>query len=175
MLERHFARPQTIDRIRSSWLGPAIERYATWLIERGHAARNLARGVPMLVHFATFAQTRGAATYEDLPAHVDPFVEGWIARVDHRRAPGPPRPRLSREIRRPIEHMLRLVVPGFVGHTRHRVPHEPFADRVPGSSPICATSVGFARRRWSITAIISASLIHTWARSASKASTHCLP
>lgn len=28
--------------------------------------------------------------------------------------------------------MLRLVVPGFVGHTRHRVPHEPFADRVPG-------------------------------------------
>ena len=43
MLERYFARPQTVDRIRASWLGPAIEQYATWLIERGHAAKNLAR------------------------------------------------------------------------------------------------------------------------------------
>jgi len=27
--------------------------------------------------------------------------------------------------------MLRLVVPGFVGHTRHRVLDEPFAEGVP--------------------------------------------
>ncbi len=28
--------------------------------------------------------------------------------------------------------MLRVVVPGFVSHTRRRVSNEPFADRAPG-------------------------------------------
>lgn len=131
MLERHFVRPQTLDRIRASWLGPAIEQYVMWLTERGHAARNLAHRVPLLLRFGTFAQARGATRYADLPPHVGPFVEGWVTRPDHRRAPGPPRPRFAREIRGPIEQMLRLVVPGFVGHTRQRVPREPLADRAP--------------------------------------------
>ena len=52
MLERYFARPQTVDRIHASWLGPAIEQCATWLIARGHAAKNLARYVPIEMHFA---------------------------------------------------------------------------------------------------------------------------
>lgn len=132
MLDRYFVRPQTLDRIRSSWLGPAIEQYVTWLIERGHGARNLAHRVPILLRFGTFAQARGATRYEELPPHVSPFVESWVDRPDHRRASGPPRPQLTREIRGPVEQMLRLVVPGFVGHTRHRVPREPLADRAPG-------------------------------------------
>lgn len=132
MLEHWFKRPQTVDRIRSSWLGPAIEQYAAWRIERGHAARNLAHSVPILLRFGSFSQGRGATSYSDLPSHVDPFVEAWVARPDHRRAPGPLRPRLIGEIRWPIEEMLRLVVPEFVGHARRRVHHEPFADRVPG-------------------------------------------
>lgn len=135
MLERYFVRPRTVDRIRASWLGAAIEQYATWLIERGHAVRNLGHRVPILTQFGTFASTRGATCYEDLPAHVDPFIDDWITRADHRRAPGPPRPRLTREIRGPIEQMLRVIVPGFVGHTRRRDPREPFADRVPGFFP----------------------------------------
>ncbi len=132
MLERYFVRPCTVDRIRASWLGPAIEQYVTWLGERGSAARNLGHRVPILTQFGTFASAGGATRYEDLPLHVEAFVDAWITRTDHRRAPGPPRPRLTREIRGPIEQMLRLVVPGFVGHTRRRGPREPFADRVPG-------------------------------------------
>jgi hypothetical protein len=31
MLERYFIRPETVDRIRSSWIGGAIEQYVTWL------------------------------------------------------------------------------------------------------------------------------------------------
>ena len=58
------------------------------------------------------------------------FVEHWITRPDHRRAPGPLRPGLAQEIRRPIEQMLRLVVPGFVG-TRRPVLGVPFIDRAP--------------------------------------------
>jgi site-specific recombinase XerD len=135
MLERYFVRPQTVDRIRASWLGAGIEQYVAWLVARGEAARNLGHRVPMLVQFGTFASTRGATRYEDLPAHVEAFVEMWITRPDHRRAPGPPRPRLTREIRSPIEQLLRLIVPGFVGHTRRRQPREPFGDRVPGFFP----------------------------------------
>lgn len=131
MLERYFVRPRTLDRIRASWLGAAIEQYATWLIERGHAPRNLGHCVPILVQFGAFAAARGATRYGDLPAHVEAFVDDWITRPDHRRAPGPPRPRLTREIRAPIEQMLRLVVPGFIGHTRGRDRPDPFADRVP--------------------------------------------
>ena len=29
MLEHYFVRPETVDRIRSSWLGEAIEKYVT--------------------------------------------------------------------------------------------------------------------------------------------------
>jgi len=131
MLERYFVRPRTLDRIRASWLGPAIEQHATWLLERGHATRNLGHRVPILMQFGTFTAARGATRYEDLPAHVDAFVDDWIIRGDHQRASGPARPRLTREIRGPIEQMLRVVVPGFVGHTRRRA-RQPFGDRVPG-------------------------------------------
>lgn len=51
MLERYFLRPTTVDRIRDSWLGEPIERYVTWLSERGYAARNVFCRVPILLHF----------------------------------------------------------------------------------------------------------------------------
>ena len=131
MLERCYARPKTVDRVRSSWLGAAIEQYVTWYLERGHAPRHLGHRVPILVHFGTFAHDQGARCYADLPPAVRPFVEHWITRPDHRRAPGSARSRLAQEIRRPIEQMLRLVVPGFVG-TRRPVRAEPFIACVPG-------------------------------------------
>jgi len=76
ILERCFVRPCTIDRIRASWPGPAVEQYVTWLVERGETARNLGHRVPPLMQFATFASVRGVTRYEDLPSHVDAFVEG---------------------------------------------------------------------------------------------------
>ena len=48
MLEHWFKRPQTVDRIRHhGW--PGHRAYAAWRIERGHAARNLAHSVPILL------------------------------------------------------------------------------------------------------------------------------
>ena len=70
MLEHCFVRPETLDRIRSSWLGPAIDRYAAWLSAHGYRARTLATRVSLLRQFGTFAQTRGAQGYEELPAHL---------------------------------------------------------------------------------------------------------
>ena len=35
MLEKYFVRPQTVDRVRASWIGAEIERYVEWLAEHG--------------------------------------------------------------------------------------------------------------------------------------------
>ena len=47
MLERYFVRPRTVDRIRASWLGPAIEQYVTWLVRHHSAAGELSGGVSL--------------------------------------------------------------------------------------------------------------------------------
>ena len=134
MLDRCFVRPETLHRIRSSWLGPPIEQYATWLCERGYRIGTLARRVPILLQFGTFAQTHGAQRYEELPAYLGPFLEFWLRRPHPRRASGPPHPQLARAVRVSIEQMLRVVVSGFVGRTRRHAVREPFADRAPGFS-----------------------------------------
>ena len=56
MLESYFVRPQTVDRIRESWIGPEIERYVVWLAEQRYSSRSVLRRVPLLVDFAEFAR-----------------------------------------------------------------------------------------------------------------------
>ena len=56
MLNRYFIRPTTVDRIRASWIGDAIERYVAWLGEQNYAARNIFVRVPILLRFGEFAQ-----------------------------------------------------------------------------------------------------------------------
>ena len=75
MLNRYFIRPTTVDRIRASWIGDPIERYVSWLGEQNYAARNVFVRVPILLRFGQYAQEAGASSWEELPAHVAPFVE----------------------------------------------------------------------------------------------------
>lgn len=133
MLERCFVRPETVERIQSSWLGPAIVRYGTWLCECGYRVKTLAARVAILRQFGAFAQTHGAQIYEELPDHVEPFLHFWFQRSDPQRAPER-LPQVTRHARIAIEQMLRVVVPGFVGHCRRQAICEPFADRAPGFS-----------------------------------------
>lgn len=132
MLEPYFVRPQTIDRIRSSWIGEPIERYVAWMREGGFAARTIRTRVPMLVQFGEFAAGRGARTWEELPECVAPFVVFWPQR------PGaPPRSvtwkRTDRwQIQKPVEEMLQCVLPGFERPPqRPRLP-VPFLAQAPG-------------------------------------------
>ena len=129
MLESYFVKPQTIDRIRGSWIGPEIERYVGWLVEHGYAARCVFRRVPQLVAFGEFAHARGAVAVEDLPAHVEAFVAARVATSRSARCGGEAGRRFAGEIRGPIEHMLGIVGPGFAGRG-HRPP--PFAAELPG-------------------------------------------
>lgn len=67
MLEDYFVRPQTVERICSSWIGSAIEQYLARLEEQGYATRRLAQRVPILVRFGEFAQTKGAQSTRSSP------------------------------------------------------------------------------------------------------------
>ena len=129
MLNRYFIRPTTVDRIRASWIGDAIERYVVWLDEQGYAARNMFVRVPILVRFGEFARASGASKWDELPAHVEPFVEDWLKRRELGRSESERRV-AAQGVRNPIQQLLRLILPGQESNGSG-VP-DPFVDRVPG-------------------------------------------
>ena len=131
MLERHFARPRTWDRIRGSWIGPAIEKYVDWLEERRCAQRTICYRVPVLEQFGHFAKAAGASTWSDLPQYVDPFVKHRIRERGGRHPSERVRRRLRHATQIPVEQMLRLNVPGFHGARRENMPL-PLLRQVPG-------------------------------------------
>ena len=67
MLNRYFIRPTTVDRIRASWIGDAIERYVVWLSEQNYAARNIFFRVPILLRFGEFARKSGPPSWKNFP------------------------------------------------------------------------------------------------------------
>src|ERR1035441_6037604 len=112
MLSRYFIRPTTVDRIRSSWIGEAIERYVVWLAEQNYAARNVFFRVPVLVHFGEFAQKSGATSLDELPTHVEPFIVDWLS---HRKQGYSESDCwiAARGVRNPIHQLLRLILPQY--------------------------------------------------------------
>jgi integrase/recombinase XerD len=130
MLERYFLKPDTVDRLRASWIGDPIERYVQWLSEQGYAARNVYSRVPILRQFGSFAQQHGAKSFEDLPAYVEPFIIEWVREHGnhHQKIPR----WVARAARTPIEQMLHLIFPDFKGRGRSRRVTPPFVEQAPG-------------------------------------------
>ena len=111
MVEDYYLKPDTIDRIRASWLGEPIERYVAWLAEQGYAARNVYRRVPMLMHFAQFSAARGAKNWEDLPEHVEAFVAAWSREHGRHCKTKEAKRQVAGAARVPVEQMVRLLLP----------------------------------------------------------------
>ena len=128
MLEEYFVKPATIDRIRDSWIAAEIESYVVWLVDHGYSTKSIWRRVPIAFRFGEFARERGANVLEELPAHVEGFVAGWVERHDART--GSTRP-MAKEVRGPVEQLLSVVFVDFTPSGRPRR-GEPFADVVPG-------------------------------------------
>jgi integrase/recombinase XerD len=78
MLERYYVRPDSVDRIRSAWIGASIEKYVEWLARQGYAARTVLRRAPLLMEFGEFARQRGVTTLEELPSQVEAFALHWL-------------------------------------------------------------------------------------------------
>jgi integrase/recombinase XerD len=131
MLERYFVRPDTVDRIRSSWIGGAVDQYVTWLSERNFSGRSVSRRVPILIKFGDHARAQGATTWADLPAHIDSFVASWLeSRVQGPKSSQSLR-KLAKDLRNPIQQMLRLILPDFEGTRRPVKPENPFQELAP--------------------------------------------
>ncbi len=131
MLERYFVLPDTVDRIRSFWIGQPIEKYVAWLVEKGYSARSIYRRVPVLMRFGGFAHSRGVSVFEELPAHVEAFIDSYLnERAKHKTERR--RKQMAKEIRTPVEQMLRLIVKDFAGSGRPRQPENPFQKQAPG-------------------------------------------
>ncbi len=131
MLERYYVRPRTADHIQALWLGPAIDRYVEWLTGRQAAEETVKGAVRQLVHFNRFTQSRGATTWEDLPSHVEPFVTHWVKTHDTWCQTARDRARVNCQAHRPVEQMLRLLLPDFVGTQRSTI-SLPFKVSAPG-------------------------------------------
>lgn len=119
MLERYYALPTTADRIRALWLGPAIERYAAWLAERGISGARGRGCIEVVIQFNRFAQAHGAQEWSALPALVDSFIARRTRQRGQRRRERHASQTLRSMFRSPIEQLLRLAVPGYVGTIRH--------------------------------------------------------
>jgi len=134
MLEHYFDRPQTLDRIRASWLADPIKRYVAWSAAQGYARETVKNRVPVLVRFGEYAARRGARRWEDLPALVVPFRKAWVRKVrPYLRSRRAHRDHFhAREIQRAIEHMIQRVLPDYLGASPPRRLPLPFADQAPG-------------------------------------------
>lgn len=131
MLEVYYVRPETVDRIRSSWIGKGIEDYVTWLHENRYSQRSVLRRIPIVVRFGDFARSRGATCWEELPDYVEPFVSAWLS-GRARRTASVQLKKVGECVRNPVRQMLRLLLSGYPGLGRARKPENPFVECAPG-------------------------------------------
>ena len=131
MLERYYVHPDSVERIRSSWMGAPIEKYVAWLTEQGYAARTVLRRTPLLMEFGEFARQRGVTTLEELPAQVEGFTQHWLEKHGQGCKTEHAREKVKDEARNPADQMLALAIPGYRDQGRSKV-SEPFHDAVPG-------------------------------------------
>ena len=131
MLEHYYLRPVTIDRIRTSWIAPAIEQYVGWLSERRYSSRTVLRRIPLLVAFGEYAKESGAAAMDQLDEHVEPFVDKCVAQRAKKRHGAQQRKKIDDDTRNAVRQMLRLAIPGYIGRGRPHRPDNPFAAQAP--------------------------------------------
>jgi len=129
MLERYYVRPESCDRVRSSWIGGLIERYVEWLTENGYSSRTVLRRIPLLMEFGEFTRQHGATKFEELPKHIEGFKLHWVKKHGQGCKTDQARKKVEEEARNPVEQMLGLVIPSFGDKGRTR---EPFQDFAPG-------------------------------------------
>lgn len=130
MLHHYFIRMAPIERVRKSWLRGLIEGYVAWLAERDYTPAYVRTRVQLLTRFGEFTRKRGVISVDELPEHIEPFVNKWMA--DHPRRARSDGPKVfGRYIRNPIQQMLTVMVPEYSIKSPTSLV-EPFAERAPG-------------------------------------------
>jgi integrase/recombinase XerD len=130
MLERHFRSFKAIDRITALWLGPQIERSVQWLDEQHASTATVRQYVQTLAHFNDFVLARGVTQLQELPAHVDAFVERWKAEHGGWCKSAQDVASVVAQSRTPVERMLCVTLPGYTQPSNK--PALPFSVAAPG-------------------------------------------
>ena len=131
MLEQYFVRPQTVEHIRSSWIGGAVEDYVNWLSEQKYSWKSVTRRVPLVMSFGQFAQARGAQRLDQLAFYIESFVDQWLEDRARGRRSAIERRKIADTVRNPIEQMLSLALPNFQPQGRSHKQENPFHDSAP--------------------------------------------
>lgn len=132
MLQQYFIKPDTVDRIRASWIGEPIQRYVAWLNENSYSFRTVTRRVPILMCFGEFAHERGARTWGVLPQHIESFAEDWVRKHGKGCTTKYALKKVAHEARNPVNQMLRLILPGYSTTVKRNTTPLPFNDLAPG-------------------------------------------
>lgn len=130
MLERHFRSFKVIDRIKAQWLGPQIVRYAQELDELHMSSSTIQAHVRTLGKFNDFVIARGVTRLEELPDHVDAFVEHWLAEHGCRYKNVQVRAVITSRRCVPVERMLCLSLHSYMRPSNQR--SLPFITAAPG-------------------------------------------
>lgn len=141
MLERYYLRFEVIDRIRASWIAPSIQQYVEWMAERQYRRSTVRSRVGRVMQFGRFAWSAGATSIDELPSHVDAFVETRTRRRLRRQKTAEGRQLVVREVRLPVEQMLELALPEYRRKLRPP-PETPFEAEAPGFFPYLRSERG---------------------------------
>lgn len=115
MLEQYFVKPETIDKIKNSWISLPIERYVSWLSEKGYSRSSIMRRVSRLLQFGEYAKARGAKSLDELPSQAQAFTDYWVAQHGKNCKSQAAIRGVANEVSNPIQQMLRIALPDFVG------------------------------------------------------------
>jgi integrase/recombinase XerD len=110
MLEKYYIRPTTMIASASPGSVPQSSNTSAGWQSAAMRLAAVSRRIPVMVSFGEFAKARGASKIEDLPDHVEPFVQAWIGDHAGGRCSARRRKQVGDQVRNPIRQMLRLAV-----------------------------------------------------------------
>ena len=143
MLEDYYVKPSTIDRVRSSWLAPQIESYLEWLQANRYSRLVVYRRLPLLFHFAEFAQEKGCRDIASCKAYIKEFVSQWLEQHGAKAKTAVAVRKHAIDAECGVRQMLQLVCKEPVTRNRQRRPF-PLESAVPGFADYLHTERGFA-------------------------------
>ncbi len=143
MLEDYYVKPSTIDRIRGSWLAPQIQSYLEWLTAQGYSRLVVYRRLPLLFHFAEFAQEKGCRDVASCKAHIKEFVSQWLEKHGAKAKTVVAVRKHTIDAECGVRQMLQLACKEPVTRNRRRRPF-PLESAVPGFAEYLHSERGFA-------------------------------
>jgi integrase/recombinase XerD len=144
MLEDYYVKPSTVDRVRTSWLAPQIESYLEWLESHRYSRLVVYRRLPLLFHFAEFAQKKGCKDVASCKPYIKEFVSQWLEQHGAKAKSAVAVRKHTIDAECGVRQMLQLACKEPVTRNRRRRPF-PLESAVPGFAEYLHGERGFAQ------------------------------